>query len=104
MRDSQEALEVFERLLGDDSGRASALCSIGMAHTRLADYQQGRRYHRESLGLRRAMGDTVGEGASLNNLGVIHFSWPTIPPRSSTTWPASRSGSGWSTGTARDTR
>ena len=69
---------MFERL-GLDAGRASAAGGVGMAYTRISDYANGLRYHRESLRIRRQMGDPAGEGASLNNLGVIHFELADYP-------------------------
>ena len=61
------------RLLEDRAGEADMLEGLGMAHTQAHDLRRGEEFHRAALEVRRELGDRVGEGLSLNDIGVVCF-------------------------------
>jgi len=58
--------------LGDLSGQARSLTSIGVIHHRQGRYPKALRCHRDALASHRRLGDRNGEARSLNNLGVTY--------------------------------
>ena len=67
---AEQALIVF-RELGDKSGAADTLNSLGSIALRQVDYITARSLFEESLAIKREAGDKPGIAALLNNLGVL---------------------------------
>ena len=71
------AAELFEedvalyRELGDQSGTASALNSLGSAVRNAGDVERARPLFEEALAIRREMGDEPGQATALYNLGCL---------------------------------
>jgi diguanylate cyclase (GGDEF)-like protein len=61
---SRNALEIFEEL-EDAPGRAQALNTLGLCHTRIGEFQTALALHGEGLKLFRELGDVRGEGKAL---------------------------------------
>ncbi len=71
VRDIEESLALF-REVGDESGVARALMSLGNTHRRLGAYDEAERLFQESLGIYRRLGDPANEGGALLNLADLH--------------------------------
>ncbi|WP_199320190.1 tetratricopeptide repeat protein, partial [Leptolyngbya sp. FACHB-261] len=69
----EEALLLW-RAVGDRSGEAATLNSIGLVYDSLGDKQQALSYYNQALPLRRAVGDRSGEATTLNNIGLVYDS------------------------------
>jgi len=67
---SEKAYEVYENL-GDKSGMAQALNSMGWMNWRLCDYTTSLSYSEKSRDLYNAIGDTYGAAAAINNIGWV---------------------------------
>ena len=68
----EEAASLY-RLLGDDSGTAAALNSLGSAVRNNGDAARARLLFEESLAIRRKLGDEPGQATALYNLGCLEL-------------------------------
>jgi len=62
----------LRRAVGDRSGEAATLNSIGNVYSELGEKQKALDYYGQALPLRRAVGDRSGEAATLTNIGVVY--------------------------------
>lgn len=69
----KEAIPLF-RSLGDRSGEAAALTSVGLVYDALGEKQQALDCLSQALPLWRAIGDRGGEARTLTNTGTIYVS------------------------------
>ncbi len=69
IRVSEEALPLF-RTLGDKSGEAQALNTLGYIFFSLGQTQKGLELSEQALAIRSATGDQLGQAESLANIGV----------------------------------
>jgi tetratricopeptide (TPR) repeat protein len=71
------ALSYFERTLkqsyADPRNEASTLNNIGQIYGTKRDYDTALHYLKQSLNIRRQIGDRVGEGTTINSLAIITF-------------------------------
>ena len=58
--------------MGERSGEARALNTIGLVYRLLGEPQQALDYYKQALALHQAVGDRSGEDATLNNIGVVY--------------------------------
>ncbi|MEP1094890.1 MAG: histidine kinase dimerization/phosphoacceptor domain -containing protein [Cyclobacteriaceae bacterium] len=66
------AYEAFE-VLEDPKGLSQASTSVAVAFHYLIEWDSAEWYYDQALTIRRASGDTVKTGSSLNNLGVMYI-------------------------------
>lgn len=75
--DSERAIRYYEESLrlseelGDQSGRARTLNSLGIVAWEQGDLARANACYEESLGIARALGDQGGVAKTLNNLGLV---------------------------------
>jgi tetratricopeptide (TPR) repeat protein len=65
------ALEAACRL-GDRAAQAQAHNDLGVANTRLGQYEQAVACYQQGLAIRRELGDRRGQAASLSNVSAVH--------------------------------
>ena len=76
--DNDEAMDIYisalnqSEKLGDKSGEASSLNSIGSVHTGKGDYDKALDYYGRSLAINEDLSDKSGEARSLNNIGIVY--------------------------------
>ncbi|WP_216214884.1 ATP-binding protein [Amycolatopsis aidingensis] len=58
------------RRLGDRSGEALCLESLAKLHTQVRELNEGIRFHRQALAVRKEIGDRTGEASSNNGIGL----------------------------------
>jgi tetratricopeptide (TPR) repeat protein len=68
----QESLSIWQDV-GDASGLAQALNSLGAVTQGMGDYAKSRQYYEKSLAFRRQMGDRRAIAVSLHNLGELYL-------------------------------
>jgi predicted ATPase len=73
LRSCDEAI-ALQRRLGDDSGLAASLTSLGVASQFLGEFDRAEKAHAESLEIRRRIGDEAGVATSLSNLSSVAYS------------------------------
>jgi predicted ATPase/class 3 adenylate cyclase/Tfp pilus assembly protein PilF len=67
----EKALAIYAEL-GDQSGQASGLQSLGKLHAQKGQYVAATDYYERAIALYRGAGDRQGEGLALGNLGILH--------------------------------
>jgi tetratricopeptide (TPR) repeat protein len=67
------------RRLGDRSGEADLLESLGKAHTQSANISEGIRFQQAALAIRHELGDRTGELRSANAIGLSHLRARELP-------------------------
>ncbi|BAZ28289.1 hypothetical protein NIES4074_07200 [Cylindrospermum sp. NIES-4074] len=77
----REMLPLYERILGKSDAVVDVACErgIGNAYLFLAKYPQAIEYHQQSLATARKIGDRLGEGKALGNLGFAYDSLGNYP-------------------------
>ena len=57
--------------MGNRSGEAMTLTSLGVLYDSLGEKQKAIDYYNQALPIHRAVGDRSGEATTLNNLGSV---------------------------------
>ena len=63
------------REVGDRQGERAALNNLGVAYTRLSQYDTALTFYEQALSIAREVGDRRGEGMALGNLGYRYAGW-----------------------------
>ncbi|NJL80337.1 MAG: CHAT domain-containing protein [Richelia sp. SM2_1_7] len=71
-RKKYEAALVLWQKLGNKTGQAVNLLSIGRIYSDLGEKQKALQFFNQALPLRRAVGDRGGEATTLNNIGQVY--------------------------------